>query len=146
MFSKAGTRLTKYRIKDNFLRFWFRFVYPYQDLIESNRSEMLKQNILDNFSEFSGLCLEQFFRDKFMSSGKFTSVGSWWDKSSENEIDLIAVNDFTGKGIIAEIKRNSKKINLDILRQKAARLPKEFSKYDFEFLGLSVEDMTKSIE
>ncbi len=142
MFSKAGTRLTKYRIKDNFLRFWFRFVYPYQDLIESNRSEMLKQNILDNFAEFSGLSLVQFFRDKFMAGGEFTSVGSWWKKNSEDEIDLIAVNDFTGKGVIAEIKRNPNKINLDILRQKAANLPKEFSKYEFEFKGLSIEDMT----
>ena len=141
MFAKAGTRLTKYRIKDNFLRFWFKFVYPYQDLIESNRTEMLKQHILDNFAEFSGLSLEQYFREKLMASGEFTSIGGWWDKNSENEIDLIAVNDFTGKGLIAEIKRNPKKINLEALRQKASHLPKEFAKYDFEFKGLSMEDM-----
>lgn len=141
MFAKSGTRLTKYNINDNFLRFWFRFIYPYQELIESGQWQLLRENIINNYNVFSGLALEKLFREKLMESGRFTSVGNWWDKNSENEIDIIAVNDFTRKGIIAEVKRNPQKINLAVLKQKAERLPKEFSKYEFEYKGLSLEDL-----
>ena len=110
MFAKNGTRLTKYSIKDNFLRFWFKFVYPYQDLIESGQWRLLRENIEKNYADFSGLALERLFREKLMESGNFTSTGNWWDKTSGNEIDIIAVNEFSGTGLICEVKRNAKKI------------------------------------
>ena len=141
MFAKNGTRLTKYSIKDNFLRFWFKFVYPYQDLIESGQWRLLRENIEKNYADFSGLALERLFREKLMESGNFTSTGNWWDKTSGNEIDIIAVNEFSGTGLICEVKRNAKKISLSDLKQKAEKLPKEFSKFKFEFKGLSLEEL-----
>lgn len=141
MFAKSGARLIKYNINDNFLRFWFRFIYPYQELIESGQWHLLRDNILQNYNVFSGLALEKFFREKLMESGQYTSVGNWWDKNSENEIDIIAVNNFTHKGLIAEVKRNPQKINLAVLQQKAARLPKEFSKFEFDYKPLSLVDV-----
>ncbi|MBR4625191.1 MAG: ATP-binding protein [Alphaproteobacteria bacterium] len=141
MFAKSGTRLTKYSIKDNFLRFWFRFIYPYQNLIESGQWKMLRTHIENNFNEFSGQALERYFRESLMETEQFTTIGNWWDKNSENEIDIIAVNEFENTGTIAEVKRNAQKISLGLLKQKSERLPKEFSKYNFNFVGLSLNDM-----
>lgn len=34
IFSKPGSRSVKYRINDNFLNFWFRFIYKYRSTVE----------------------------------------------------------------------------------------------------------------
>ena len=64
ILSKPGARNIKWQIDDPFLRFWFRFVYPYQGLIESNRTELLLQYVSDNYSQFTGKTLERFFHDR----------------------------------------------------------------------------------
>lgn len=72
-----------------------------------------------------------------------TQVGNYWDTKGENEIDLIALNDFEKSGIVAEVKRNSNKISYAVLTEKVANLPKEFAKYNLSQKGFSLEDMTK---
>ena len=32
---------SKYKLKDIFLQFWFRFIYPNLDLVENHRSDLL---------------------------------------------------------------------------------------------------------
>ena len=53
ILSKPGARNIKWQIDDPFLRFWFRFVYPYQGLIESNRTELLVQYVSDNYAQYT---------------------------------------------------------------------------------------------
>lgn len=36
----------------------------------------------------------------------------------DNEIDMIALNEFTKRGVIAEIKRNERKISMSVLEEK----------------------------
>lgn len=43
--SKQG----RYFIKDNFIRFWFRFVYPYKSLVESDQEGFVMEKIRQNF-------------------------------------------------------------------------------------------------
>lgn len=142
LLAKPGGKTTKYEIRDNFLRFWFRFIFPYQSLIERQQMQLLRRNMGEHYEQFSGRTLERFFQDKFMESGRYTQAGNWWDRKGENEIDLVAVNEFDHSGVIAEVKRNPAKINLDTLRQKADRLPKhDFGKFNFSFAALSMADM-----
>ena len=131
-----------YEIHDNFLRFWFRFIYPYQSLIERNLFSLLRSNIESNYEGFTGRTLERYFQDKFMETEQFTQIGNWWDRKGENEIDLIAINEFTHTGLIAEIKRNVHKLSMSKLQEKIAILPKkDFGEYEFETIGLSLKDM-----
>ena len=77
-----------------------------------------------------------------MESGKFTQVGNWWDRKGENELDIVAINEFDYTGIVAEVKRNPMKISMSKLEEKLSALPKEsFGKYDFSLQALSLEDM-----
>lgn len=77
-----------------------------------------------------------------MESGQYTQVGNWWDRKGQNEFDLIAINEFDHTGIIAEVKRNTKKINLQKLAEKAAALPsKDFAPYRLQPHPLSLTDM-----
>lgn len=139
---KQNGKITAYEIHDNFLRFWFRFIYPYQSLIERNLFSLLRSNIAKNYEGFTGRTLERYFQDKLMETEQFTQVGNWWDRKGQNEIDLIAINEFDHTGIVAEIKRNIHKICLGKLQEKIAVLPKkDFGEYQLEVKALSLKDM-----
>ena len=142
LFSKSGVRNIRWSIDDCYLRFWFRFIYPYQGMIESGQWNLLQQYVMDNFEQFSGRTLERWFQTKIMKSGNYTSVSNWWDKRGENEIDLIAVNEFSNTGVVAEVKRQERKINMTVLENKVAALPpKDFAKYNLQLLSLSLKDI-----
>ena len=143
ILSKPGARNIKWQIDDSFLRFWFRFVYPYQGLIESNRTELLVQYVSDNYAQFTGRTLERLFHDRMWQSGQYTRIGNWWDKKGEQEIDMVALNEFDKTCVIAEIKRNPKKLSLSNLETKAATLSSEIKEYSIKYQLLSLEDILK---
>lgn len=141
MFAKPESRKTRWSISDNYLRFWFRFIYPSQSMIELGKHELLREYIVQNYEQYSGLMLEKYFREKLSESERITAIGSYWDNKGENEIDLIAINDLDKTGIVAEVKRNPKKINLELLKAKTKTIQKELAKYKIEVLGFSLKDM-----
>lgn len=99
--------------------------------------------IKSHYVQYSGGMLDKYFRQRIAETTDVTLVGSYWDSKGENEIDLIALNEFERSGMIAEVKRNPDKINYTLLAQKTANLPKEFLKYNLVQKGLSLEDMEK---
>lgn len=142
LLAKPNSKVTAYEISDQFLRFWFRFICPYQSLIERQQFALIRQNIGKNYEQFSGRTLEQYFQAKTMETGMYTQVGNWWDRKGLNEIDMIALNEFDHTALAAEIKRNPKKISMSELESKLDSLPKsDFGRYSFELTGLSIEDM-----
>lgn len=142
LLAKQNGKVTAYEIHDNFLRFWFRFIYPYQSLIERNLFSLLRNNISQNYEGFTGRTLERYFQDKMMETEMFTQVGNWWDRKGQNEIDLIAINEFDHTGIVAEVKRNLHKISLKKLQEKVDILPKkDFGEYQLQLKALSLDDM-----
>ena len=141
LLSKLGIRNIRWQIDDCFLRFWFRFVYPYQGMIESNQLGLLKQYVTDNYPQFTGRTLERYFQEKMMQTGRFTKVGNWWDRKGKNEIDMVALNVLDKTCIIAEVKRNKEKIDMKNLQEKLLALPPEFSSYHIQSVGLSLDDM-----
>lgn len=143
LLSKPGARNLRWFMSDNFLNFWFRFIYPYQSVIELEKYDLLNEYIKSHYIQYSGWMLEKYFRERIAETTAVTQVGNYWDNKGENEIDLIALNDFEKDGIVAEVKRNADKISYTLLAQKVANLPKEFSKYDLVQKGFSLEDMLK---
>ena len=141
MFSKPESRNAHWSIGDNFLRFWFRFIYPNQALIEMGKFDLLKLYISNNYDQYSGLMLEKYFRQKFAEEEVITAIGNYWDNNGKNEIDLIALNDFDKNAIIAEVKRNPKKINLHSLAMKTRVIQKQLEKYEISLKALSMNDM-----
>ncbi|MDR1342902.1 MAG: ATP-binding protein [Prevotellaceae bacterium] len=141
MFSKPESRNARWGISDNFLHFWFRFIYPNQALIEMRKFEMIKLYISNNYEQYSGLVLEKYFRQKFAEEEAITTVGNFWDRNGENEVDLIALNDFDKTATIAEVKRNPKKISLQALAIKVAAIQKHLAKYEVSLKALSLNDM-----
>jgi len=141
LFSKTESRNGRWRITDNYLSFYFRFLYPNQSLIEQRQFDLLRKIILRGYEQYSGLILEDYFKNKLSESGKFTSIGSHWNNKGKNEIDIIALNALNKTAVIAEVKRNARKINLEYLKSKTSAISPELSKYTVDFQGLSLADM-----
>ena len=141
MFAKPESRKTRWSISDNYLRFWFRFIYPSQSMIELGKHDLLREYIVQNYEQYSGLLLEKYFKEKLSETARITAVGSYWDNKGENEIDLIAINELDKTGIVAEVKRNPRKINLESLTTKTKVVQKELAKYKIEIKGFSMKDM-----
>lgn len=143
LLAKLGTRNLRWFMSDNFLNFWFRFIYPHQSAIELEKYGQLNEYIKSHYVQYSGWMLEKYFRERVAETMNVTQVGNYWDTKGEYEIDLIALNDFEKRGVVAEVKRNPNKISYTLLAEKVARLPKEFTKYNLSQKGFSLEDMTK---
>jgi AAA+ ATPase superfamily predicted ATPase len=141
MFAKPESRNANWIIEDHFLCFWFRFIYPNQYLIEMGKLDLLKNYISSHYEQYSDLVLKNYFRQKFAEEKNITTVGNCWDSKGENEVDLIALNDFEKTATIAEIKQNPKKIDLQVLAIKASRLQKQLSQYTATLKALSLGDM-----
>ena len=142
VLAKPNSKTTAYEISDQFLRFWFRFVWPYQSLVERKQLALLRHNMGQQYEQFTGRTLEQYYQQVAMESGHYTLVGNWWDRKGENEIDMIALNEFNHTGIVAEIKRNPRKLSLAELEKKVSNLPPtDFGPYNLEIKTLSINDM-----
>lgn len=141
IFAKANSRGIRWKLNDNFLRFWFRFILPNQNLIEMGRNDMIRKIIERDYDQYSGLVLEQYFHQKFSEEEDITAIGSYWDRKGENEIDLIAINDLDRSATIAEIKRNPEKYKENVLQAKVLSIAPYLKDYQTKIIGLSMEDM-----
>lgn len=141
IFSKPGSRNLRWEIEDCFLRFWFRFIVSHQSLVEMERNDMLLEMVERGYTQYSGIVLEQYFRQKWMEEQRVTQVGNYWDRKGENEIDLIAINDLDKTAVLAEVKRQPRKFDPQLLEKKVQNLHHELGGYTIRLLGLSMEDM-----
>lgn len=141
MFSKPNGRNSRWQLDDCFLRFWFRFILRNQALVEMERNDLLLEIVERDYERYSGLVLEQYFRQKWMEEERVTLVGNYWDRNGLNEIDMIALNDIDRTAVVAEIKRQRKKFNPNELADKVSAIEKDLAKYDVKQIGLSMEDM-----
>jgi len=144
VFSKVETKNVRYIIEDNFLTFWFRFMYKYSHLIEINAFKELKTIVNRDYSTFSGKILERYFRTKLIEEKGITLIGSYWDRKGETEIDLISVNELDKAAEFIEVKRNPANIDMDKLRQKSynfLRSTGQLKDYKITYRGLSLNDI-----
>jgi AAA+ ATPase superfamily predicted ATPase len=141
IFAKEGSRTVKYEIIDNYFNFWFRFIYKYKSAIEIENYTFVKEIVKRDFNLYSGRFLEKYFTEKLKSTNNYSNIGTYWEKANQNEIDIVAINDFDKKVLIAEVKINPKKINLEILKQKAKKLEKLLNGYKSTYVGFSLDDM-----
>jgi len=144
--SKPTGRIQKYYIKDNFLKFWFRFVYKYRSAIENNNFQYIKKRLNDNLSSYSGPILEKLYHEIYRESGKYTEIGNYWEKGNQNEIDLVCIDEIKKKLIIGEIKIKKDKINMNNLSEKAKKLKKNYKDYKIEEIGLGLSDIDDVLE
>ena len=144
IFEKSTNKNVHYSINDQFLKFWFRFVYKYNHIVEAGGNEKLKTIVSRDFTTVSGKSLENYFNELLKESGEYTRLGYWHDRKGENEIDIVAEDELENKIEFIEVKRQSKNFDEDSLKAKVQCFMKHvgnFNNYEIVYKGFSIEDM-----
>jgi len=146
--SNENVKKGLYRVRDNFLNFWYRFVFPNQSMIAIGQGEwVFDGRIKEDFfayqrESFSQLCLEYL---KLMARHKrlrndYDTWGSWHGKAGK--LDVIAA-DAENRILVAYCDWNDKRITvqeMDMINElcvQAKVKPAEI--YVFSRLGVSAE-------
>ncbi|MEI6285001.1 MAG: ATP-binding protein [Bacillota bacterium] len=119
-----------YFIKDNFIEFWFKFVYPYRSYLELGNiayvQERLSERLIENHVSFvyEKICRENFRSNSSAICGShYHKTGRWWDNASE--IDFVALNEESGEIAFGECKYTTAMVDIDVyheLKHKAANV------------------------
>ena len=141
ILAKPGGKIQRYAINDNFLSFWFRFVYKYRSAVEIGNYKYLQAVVKRDFDTYSGLFLEKYLREKIALSGDYTAIGNYWEKGNRNEIDIVAIDDLKKKVLIAEVKMKKASFRPKVLRGSAGNLTNKFGDYQIEYQSFSLEDI-----
>ncbi len=122
-------RLKRYRISDNFFRFWYKFVFENQTTINLENRSLVREKIKSELNSYTGKLFEDVIKELLiLYQGRkignmpinFDEIGSWWNRSSE-EIDIVAVNKREKRIIVGEVKWSSHPINEDVLNELVRR-------------------------
>ncbi|HKE97351.1 MAG TPA: ATP-binding protein [Actinomycetes bacterium] len=96
----GATRRRTHRIGDNFLAFWFRFVYPHRGEIERGLGpQVVRTLVLPRLDGHMGPVFEELARDHVRNlavAGRLdgvTRVGSWWSADGRTGIGVVALGD-----------------------------------------------------
>ena len=135
-----GARDVRYYLLDNFLTFWFRFIHKYRSAVEIDNMDYVRAKVQADYNTFSGFILERYFRQQYAETGIYNIVSNYWHRDAD-EIDLIAVDEADKHLVIAECKRQAKRIDLDLLREKARAIVTKHRRWQVEYRALSLEDM-----
>ena len=144
IYEKTTNKNVHYTIDDQFLKFWFRFVYKYTHVIEAGGNERLKTIAERDFTTVSGKSLESYFHEVLKETGCYTRLGYWHDRRGGNEIDIVAEDEVDNKIEFIEVKRQSKNFDEEVLKTKSESFMKAvgaFNGYEINYRGLSIEDM-----
>lgn len=148
-----------YFIADNFLRFWFCYVYPYKGELELDNMQIVLDEIHKDFKEkFVAFAYEDICKDIFakLCSNNAISfvpsrIGSYWlnDYDGDTEINVMSVDHQNKQVFAGECKYHTKPVDASVyfaLKEKvdnAAEIRKSFPKYNVIYGLFSKSGFTK---
>ncbi|KXS42255.1 MAG: hypothetical protein AWU59_1727 [Methanolobus sp. T82-4] len=99
--SKKG----KYFLKDNFFRFYGRFIYPALSQYMAGNYDPIMEKVLQQWQSYTGKLFEDILRELITDNiiSEYPDVGSWWNRRGD-EVDILAINRENRKVLAIEIK------------------------------------------
>lgn len=143
IFSKVS-KLGRYYLSDNFLAFWFRYIFRFRSLLEIGNEQRVLDYIKKDIRNLQGLVFEKMAQQELLlcqKVGKFIfdidGIGRYWDRTGL-EIDIVVYNERKRRIFFGECKLFSSSLDfsmLTALKEKAAHLSWHNSSRQ-EFYGL----------
>lgn len=148
-----------YFISDNFIRFWFHYVYPYKGELELDNTQIVLDEINKDFiQKFVAFVYEDICRNIFADLCRDRTIpfvpsriGSYWlnDFDGDTEIDVVAVDHQNKQVFAGECKFHTKPVDAPVyfaLKEKVdntAEIHKAFLGYDVLFGVFSKSGFTQ---
>jgi len=100
------SRFGRYYLKDNFLKFWFKYIYPNLSSIEQGIFKV--EGIKRDYPSYLGPIFEEVVKQSLTSFKffNFSKMGRWWHK--DKEIDVVALNEESKEVLFGECKFRDK--------------------------------------
>ncbi len=141
------TRKGIYLLKDNYFKFWFRFVFENNEYIEQNmQAKLISEKIVPELNTFIGSAYEEIALEWIKEQKQFKNYlfGRWWDK--KDEIDILGIDETGNKIIAGEVKwstltkKRAEQV-INNLKEKTERVPFRGSpEKEFVLIAKKIED------
>ena len=135
-----------YFIADNFIRFWFKYVYPYKGELELDNMQIVLEEMKKDFeTKFVAFAYEDICKDIFANLCKRgvidfvpSRIGAYWlnDYTGDTEIDVMAVDNQNKRIFAGECKYHRNPVDASVyyaLKEKvldAGEIRKSYPGYD----------------
>ena len=144
-----------YRIKDNYIKFWFAFVYPNMSFLESGNSEIVMTKIRNGLvSNQIAFVYEDICREKMWHLNAegvwdfhFSKIGRYWD--NKVEIDIAALDPDGKNLILGECKYWTEPVGINILKdleKKSESVGWEINRRKVHYVLFSISGFTPELE
>ena len=116
-------RLGRYQTKDNFFKFWYKFILPNQTSLNLGNTSLVSDIIKQDLNAYIGRMFEEIVRELLVLYNtkeikglklNFENIGSWWDRNN-NEIDVLAYNLKEKNFLLGEVKWTNKQLDTDVI-------------------------------
>ena len=118
------SRKSLYYVSDNFIRFWFRYVYPFKGELELGNQQIVLDEMGKDFKQkFVAFAYESICRNIFAElcrKGQIdfapSRIGSYWrnDNEGDTEIDVAAVDNQHKRLFLGECKYHAKPVDVAV--------------------------------
>lgn len=140
-------RLGRYQTKDNFFKFWYKFILPNQTPLNLGNTSLVSDIIKQDLNSYAGRIFEDIVKELLILYNtkeikgvklNFENIGSWWDRNS-NEIDILAYNLKEKSFLLGEVKWAAKPLDVDVVEElyKKSKLIHYGGNYRFIFVSKS---------
>jgi len=143
-----------YFIKDQALRFWFRYIFKNQSLIEIGDVKGLTTRIKNDLPTFMGKPFEELIKALLLKRNakdivpfRFTKIGGFWTRKGDVEIDIVALNEEEERIFFGECKLNGNKFtkgDVQRLKEKAEYVKWRIGKREEYFALFSMKALSDS--
>lgn len=119
-----NSKKSLYRVKDNFLQFWFQFVQPGLSYLESGHEKVVLERLKKSFVDrHVAYVYEEICRGRLWELSAegvvpvfLEKVGRWWD-AHDCEIDVVGLSESDNAIVFGECKFKTRPIGVDVLTE-----------------------------
>lgn len=119
------SKRSRYRVADEFLRFWFRFVEPNRSSIEEAPDVVFDGTIEPNLPDHVARTFEDVCREALWEAirrgelAPYSEVGRWW--YGEHEVDIVGLAPDDDRVLLAECKWTGEPVGYGLVEQLEAK-------------------------
>ncbi len=126
------TKKGRYFLKDNFFRFYFKFIYKNMNHYSIGNYGLIKEKIFQQWGDFKGRIFEDIALEFVQKTlpGEYPDIGRFWDRRG-NEIDIVGLDKKKKEALLIEVKikelssKDARGI-LNRLKEKSTFLPDRY--------------------